>query len=221
MRTPFVGREHELRALARQLDAGASVVLTGAYGSGRTALIGELARRRPSGRFVSWQHGMTTRAMRASAGARAGVMTGLRAVIEPGAVIVVDDIVRVSTQRLRSFRELTTSGCQIVAIVERSMRPEDLVRLRVALGAAPIMVVDSLSVRAADRYFALCCQMLGWGWSEPEIRATARATHGHPLTIRMTLEAAMARRPAEGPEPPTVSARQYEKKPSNGDGVRR
>ena len=221
MRPPFVGRERELRVLGRHLGAGSSVVLTGAFGSGRTTLIAELARRLPSRRFVCWREGASMRVTLATARVIASATATHSAAPGPGVVIVVDDVAHVSAQRLRCFRDMTGLGWQVVAIIEQSMQPEEIVRLRAALGAARFVVLGSVSSGAAQRYFARALGALGLKWTEDEIRATATATHGHPLTMRMTLDAAISRWRPETLERPAGRVRLQEKKPSNGDGVRR
>lgn len=52
MTTPFVGRGRELRCLRRYLHDGRNIVLVGAFGSGRTALVRELASALPQKRFL-------------------------------------------------------------------------------------------------------------------------------------------------------------------------
>jgi ABC-type transport system involved in cytochrome c biogenesis ATPase subunit len=64
MLMPFVGRTCELRRLARLLDKGRNVVLTGVYGSGRTTLLRQLAGKERSRQFVFWDSRNSQRALR-------------------------------------------------------------------------------------------------------------------------------------------------------------
>jgi hypothetical protein len=226
MRAPFVGRTRELRCLCRHLDNGCNIVLTGSFGSGRTTLVRELAAALRPRRFVFWDGTAAQRVIRASIdeSMRWGIRDG-RTTREGHAVLVVDDITHVTAPRLRFFRELVRTGrCQIIVIVERSTRLEEIDRLRAVLGAAPLIHLGSLGPRMAERYFSLAALEHGLGWTVHEIRGTARSTHGHPLTMRMTLELAIG---AAGPaavaktERPAECIRLHEKRHSHGDGVRR
>lgn len=194
MLTPFVGRTRELRRLARLLNDGRNVVLTGAYGSGRTTLLHQLAAKERGRQFVFWDDRRSQRALRVTVEKLCAVRTIHNRPTERTApVVVLDDVVRITTQRLRSLHELTrTTRCQIVAIVEGSVPGGDVMRLRVALDSARFVCLGPLSRSATERYFSLAAQEQTLGWDWDEIRLTARSTHGHPLIMRATLDAAMA-----------------------------
>lgn len=220
----FVGRTSELRRLAQLLDEGRNIVLTGIFGSGRTMLIRQLASNERHRQFVFWDTRQCQRALRITV----EKLYTVRAVpkrrgdhILP--VVVVDDVAQITAQRLRSLRELVRAHrCQIIMIVEGSTPPSDVTRLRVALDAARLIRLGPLSRIAADRYFSLAAREHAFGWTLDEIRCTARSTHGHPLTMRATLEAAVAatRRAhvhgtLSGNDPSSLERH------SRGDGVRR
>ena len=205
MSTPFVGRVRELRSLRRFLDAGYSVVLTGPFGSGRTSLVGELARKLRSSRFVAWKEAESRRLVRiAVRDAAIGARTS-GSVIRSRVVLVVDDVVHLTAQRVRCLRELVrTLQCQTIVIVESSMPPDEIARLRAALGAARLLRLGPLSRRAVEQYFSESVRTLGLNWSSDEIRGTARATHGHPLTMHTTLEGVIGRERKADWERPVV-----------------
>lgn len=202
MKAPFVGRVRELRLLRRFLQDGYSVVLTGAFGSGRTALVRELARTMRNWQFVAWKEGESRRRVRAAVRDAAIETRTTGSASGPRIVLVVDDVVHLTAQRLRCLRELArTLHCQSIVIVESSMRPGEVARLRGALGAARFVRLGPLNPRAVQRYFAETVSTLGLEWTRGEIQGTARATHGHPLTMRTTLEG-IHRRPAQDAQQP-------------------
>lgn len=185
---PFVGRTRELRRLHAWLEAGRSVVLTGMFGSGRTALVQQLAaERRDRCRFVFLEPDATRtelrRLVRLAAAAK-----------EPRSmVLVIDNVCRLTPQKRTRWRELTQNGVQVILIVERSVPSEMLLILRAALGAAPLLSVGPLAPGAAREYFIECSKRFGLGWTPNEIHGTARSTGGIPLMMRTTIDASLHR----------------------------
>ena len=194
MWTPFVGRTSELRLLARLLDEGRSIVLTGVYGSGRTALLHQLAGKERYRKFIFWNSRDSQRALRITIEKLCAVRTGRnRPADRTPPVVVLDDVARITAQRLRSLRDLVRgTRCQIIVIVESCVSNGDLTRLRAALEAARLVCLGPLTRNATERYFALAAREQTLGWNLDAIRSTARSTHGHPLIMRATLEAAVA-----------------------------
>jgi energy-coupling factor transporter ATP-binding protein EcfA2 len=226
MKMPFVGRTAELRCLSRYLDEGRNIVLTGSFGSGRTTLVRALASALPHKRFVFWGDGDSRRAIRvALEGSPDGRQRNSRAPVVGQTVLVADDVVHLTAPRTRFLRELVQTGRgQIIVIVERSMPNEEVARLRAALGAARLMRLGPVSSRMAERYFSLAAARHQLRCTAEQIRGTARSTHGHPLTMRTTLELAVATARSAAEEIVERSAdavRLHEKRQSHGDGVRR
>jgi hypothetical protein len=226
MLTSFVGRTRELRRLARLLDEGRSIVLTGVFGSGRTMLVRQLADNERSRQFVFWDSCSSQRALRITV----EKLWAARAVHNsagdrtPPVVVVIDDVIQITPQRLRTFRGLVRAHrCQVIVIVERSVPSFDVTRLRAALDAASLLRLGPLSRSATERYVSLAARDYRFGWTADEIRSTARSTHGHPLTMRATLEAAVAARQERGVSHGTVSGVDSSslERHFRGDGVRR
>ena len=185
----FVGRAREMRAVVGWLERGRSVVITGPFGCGRTTLVDAVASRlTPRYRFV---HLEPNRAFRPQ----------LRDVIAHAAntmrphVVVWDDIVRLTAPAARVVRDLLLHDrVQIIAIVERAMAADDLVRLRSILGSAPVLTLNPLTRRDAARYFTDASARHRLNWSRSDIHTLAVASHGFPLGMRLTVEAACRER---------------------------
>ena len=181
--TRFTGRDGELRQLSRLLAEGRNIILTGVFGTGRTALIHQLARAERR-QFMFWCSKDSYRTLRLA-------VRRSRAV----PVVVMDDVVHVTPQRLRLFRELLRARrCQFIVIVERSLPDGELMRLRAALQAPRPICLGPLSEEATERYFALAVREHGLNWTPDEIRLIAQSTHGHPLIMRATIDVAVAGR---------------------------
>lgn len=106
-------------------------------------------------------------------------------------MLVIDDVYRLTAQKRARWRDLTHNSVQTILIVERSLPSEVITNIRAALGAAPLLSLGPLSIAAVERYFVECSSAFGLGWNKTEIRGIARSTNGIPLTMRMTLEAAI------------------------------
>jgi hypothetical protein len=122
VRLPLVGRTRERRVLTRELNGGRNLVLTGVYGSSRTALIRALAAGIPQADFSFWGERDTRRTIRAAV-ARAHCAGGAGEMGSRRLVVVMDDVVHVSRLRLRFMHELLRdTRCQIVAVVAGPVR---------------------------------------------------------------------------------------------------
>lgn len=202
MQTPFVGRTRELRHLTRWLDQGRNIVLTGPFGSGRTTLVRRLAEQTTDTyRFVWLPTSGTRREMRRA-------LDDVVSTQGPRVVAVLDDVARLTSPKLTFLRKLVPRGpASWIVIVERSLDDTALLRLRAALGAAPLVRLGPLSFAEVEQYVAACIRTRGLRWSTSEIRACARASQGFPLIVRWSMDAALRVQNGASQTPPAQARR--------------
>lgn len=99
---PFVGRTRELRRLREWLDARRSVVLTGAFGSGRTALVRQLASEVSTSCCFNYLDPTVTRAE-----LRRLTQMSTQRRDSRRLVLVIDDVCHLTPQKRARWRELT------------------------------------------------------------------------------------------------------------------
>jgi len=192
--TPFVGRSRELSRLRTLLDARRNIVLTGTFGSGRTALVRRLADMNAGAYHFVFVDGNSTRReidrqIRTAASRVSGRVVG-----------VLDDVVAVTTPRLRFLSaEVQSDHASWLVIVERSLDATALERLRGALGAAALIRLGPLSQAAAERLVSDGLRARHIEWDVTSLRAFARTAHGHALTLRMGVEAVLRSRGIDEP----------------------
>jgi hypothetical protein len=210
---PFIGRRRETAWVRAELEAGRSVVLTGIWGIGRTALAKrvaeELARewlfvftdfdRAPgqvwrdlfSAIFPVAQErlrteGRSAKWMRHRISSRR--LEGRRRY-----VVVLDNVARLTTPRLDAIRRLR-ERFQVVAITEAFLPEEASVALCAALWARRPLQLGHLSEAAVVAFFEECSRHHGFGWGEGEVLGLARAVNGFPLGMREAVAAELRRR---------------------------
>ena len=210
---PFVGREKETRYVRGELDAGRSVVLTGPWGIGRTALArhvaAELARERlfafvdlEGGPAEVWRVLFPTFFPRAHARLRGSSrpVSWLRHRVlsrdvedRRRAVVVVDGVARVTPQRLDSIRRLR-ERFQVIAILEHFVPDPARTAVCSALWARPALELPHLSRAATASFLEECSRRHGFGWGRGEVRGLARAVAGFPLGMCEAVAAELRRR---------------------------
>lgn len=211
---PFVGRRRETARVRAELEAGRSVVLTGIWGIGRTALARhvaeEMAREwrfvfadfdRAPGRvwrdlfaaiFPRVQERLRTEG-RSATWMRFRV-SSRRLEDRRRHVVVLDDLARLTAPRLDAIRRLR-ERFQVVAIAEAFLPEEASAALCAALWARRPLRLGHLSEAATAAFFEECSRRHGFGWGEGEVLGLARAVNGFPLAMREAV-AAELRRPA-------------------------
>lgn len=198
----FIGRQQELARIHRLLLSGRNVVLTGAYGVGRTALLRQLARETvKEWRFVFIDGSQTAgeicerlvralfperpvppRSAAVSWRTERHVIADRRIHSKVPVVVVLDDVAKVTRQKLDFIRWLKDlDKFRIIAVTERFLPEEDLTRLRTSLIPAPLVVLSRLGPAATHQFFETLAKAHGLPWGREEIHGLALATHGYPL----------------------------------------
>jgi hypothetical protein len=198
----FVGRRRELRRLRLLLESGRNAVVTGPYGSGRTALVRRLESQLTRHyRFLFVAPSDTRAELRdavASMVKRARARSTPASGTPSGVVIVFDDVVRVTAQRARLIRGLLDDDrVRIIVIAERSVTGNELLRVRAMLNAAPVLHVGPLRESDVEQYVAACANAAGIGTASRELHGIARSTNGYALGLRLTVQSALRVRPVE------------------------
>ena len=209
---PFVGRQKEAAYIRNELDAGRSVLLTGIYGIGRTALARYVSREmardwffvfadfaRDPGRI--WRDVFAVVFPKAQARLRSEPRsvswTRFRvchqALEDPRRhVVVLDNVARLSAPRLDLVRRLR-ERFQVLAIAEDFLPEAARAALCGALRARPPLRLDHLSGAATVAFFEECSRRHGLGCGPGELRGLARATGGFPLGMSEAMTAELRR----------------------------
>ena len=196
-----------------ELEAGRSVVLTGIWGIGRTALARRLAEEMAQEWlfvFVDFE------------GAPGQVWRDLFSAIFPRAqerlrtegrsakwmryrvssrrledrrrhVVVLDNVARLTAPRLDAIRRLRERFL-VVAIAEAFLPEEASGALCAALWARRPLRLGHLSEAATVAFFEECSRRLGLGLGAGEVLGLARAVNGFPLGMREAVAAELRRR---------------------------
>jgi hypothetical protein len=207
----FVGRQEESARIRQELEAGRNLVLTGPFGIGRTALLrhvawelrdaltftflsgggtaGKMCQELFLALFPQERAALRAGAVRPAAQRRAIAGAALRG---PRArVVVLDDIAKATRQRIDFARWLRgLDRLRVVAVTERFLPEEALLRLRTALAPAPLLVLDHLDAAKARAFFQAWSEQHHLGWGPEQVRGLVQATRGYPLGMRETVGAA-------------------------------
>lgn len=189
------------------LVAGRNVILTGAYGIGRTSLLRHMARSMARNwRFVFLDGSRTGGRVcvdlfaalfpHASDGgpstlpyrwARHRIVT--RPPEDPRShVLVLDDLARVSAAKLDLVRRLVRAGrFRLVAVPEAFLPPAKLSRLQAALQAGAPLRLRPLRLDDAEQFFREGAWTLETTWSRARIHGLAVASRGFPLGMKQLL----------------------------------
>jgi hypothetical protein len=211
----LVGREREEARLASALGRGRNAVVSGKYGSGRTALVRHLAKTcEGEFRFAFCDFSAPPRATwaalaaafvpgkRREASIRQTSYRTLRAQVlgtslgeGPPAVVVLDDVRRVTPARFDLVHRLTvTDRFLFVAIVEPHLPDAERRRLLACLAPIERLRLGPLSQPAVRDFLARASAERDLSWTPEKIEAVARGTGGYPLSMRLALERGEERR---------------------------
>jgi len=198
----FVGRTQETNRIIRLIERKNNVIVTGKYGIGRTSLINHIAAiTQNQWRFVmvdfslfpaKVEHALLSKLVPPKKPSRNPSHINPHRVLrdylgrqgEP-LLIVLDNIARVSSQKLAFIRRLNRERrLRFIAIVEDFLPEKDLFLLRKELIPAQIITLRHLSVKNGGQLFRYFSEKYRLDWSDSQIKMLATATQGYPLGIK-------------------------------------
>lgn len=209
MGTCFVGREKEIRKLTKAIEGERHVIVTGSYGIGRTRMVRQVAE---SGnlkrRFVFVDFSKTPvevcdkllTAFRPKASSRRAVrnaryrigrnlLAGMRLPEGPKPVIVLDNIGRLTRQKLSFLRDLNLENRYLfIAVVESFLPEHSLFLLRACLFPSETILLRHLTLRNAQGFFQCVAGRHGLSLTNDDLTVLARTSAGYPLGMRETAE---------------------------------
>jgi hypothetical protein len=115
-------------------------------------------------------------------------------------VVVLDDMVKITRQRLEFLRWLRGLGrFQVIAVVEHFLPEADIFKVRTALAPAPLLVLEYLDKPTTREFFETWSREHALAWGTPQVRGMVQASHGYPLNMQ---ELALSATPAPSLGPP-------------------
>jgi hypothetical protein len=199
------GREREIAAITEALAQDKNLILTGKYGIGKTTLVKEAAKmNRERWRFLFADFSKTPskvcndllvalkpkrspvgRKRRVSYKDGRSLITDLASKDNRRAMIVLDNIEKLTPQRLDLIRHLAQGEPFLfIAIPERFLPEEDLFHLRACLYPSKIIKLRYLSASLTAGFFRYCAKKHRFQWTESDIHVLTLATKGYPLAMR-------------------------------------
>ncbi len=215
--TPFIGREREMAGIRKALTGKRNLVVTGKFGIGRTSLIKQFARlneeqwrflfadfSQPPARVCHEilsqlkpkSHDLSRGRIRSLGYKRAeSLIISLASKDKRQYVIALDNIEKLTPQRLRLIRDLIRERVFVlIAIAEPFLPEEDLFQLRVCLYPSTLMMLRNLSAEQTAGFFRYFGNKNQIPWTESDIHVLSLAAKGYPLAMREFVTRAIERR---------------------------
>ena len=214
----FVGREKEVRKLTKALEGGRHVIVTGAYGIGRTRMVRQVVEngtqvrrivfadfsktpgdvcekllafflpRTPTGRVVRSAHYKIGR----------NLLAGMKLTDERKPVVVLDNIGRLTRQKLSFLRELNLENRYLfIAIVESFLPERSFFLLRACLFPSETITLRHLTVQDSRGYFQCVARKHGLSLMNHDLTFLAETSGGYPLGMSETAQRLLKRNRAE------------------------
>lgn len=209
----FVGREREVTQVAEALARGRNVVVSGLFGTGRTALLHHVAKtlggdwrfafadfeRPPAEICAQLLEGLggrlpgesRDRRRRRPAAGRSGYLAVRAALLRTAAagprpaVLVLDNAWRVSAAKSALLRALAAAErFRFAVVIERFLPAADRARLGAWLEPASRISLGRLDLSASTAFFSQFAAAHRIAWSPAEIDGLARAAAGYPLSMQ-------------------------------------
>ena len=214
MKMCFVGRENEIRKLTKALEGGRHVIVTGPYGIGRTRMIqrvAETGRRERRFVFVDFSKtpgevcekllaafrpkapsGRVVRSARYKIGRN--LLAGMRLPEGPKPVVVLDNVGRLTRQKLSFLRDLNLeNGYLFIAVVETFLPEHALFLLRACLLPCEMIPLRHLSLRDSREYFQCVARKYFLSLTNHDLMVLVEASGGYPLGMRETAQRLLKR----------------------------
>ena len=189
----------------RSLGQGRNVLLTGRFGVGRSRLVKHISKlysdtwqflfadfSKTAARFCNDMvnqlvphrgrplRNRYTRLMYAK-----DIILGKKRAMDPPRVVILDNIGKISHQKLSFIRDLRFDGeLLFIAITESFLSETDLFLLRSVLYPSQFLSLRNLSKSETIVFFRNVSQRKRLGWSENFIRDLAASTEGYPLLMK-------------------------------------
>jgi len=201
----FVGREKEIEQIGEALEEGKNVIILGKYGMGRTRLIRHISdMMQKQRRFLFLDFSETPGKLCQELVAKLWPQRERRARDEFSTyrsarfriislnlsdsrehVLVLDNIAKLSAQKLDFIRYLAwAKRFQFVAIVESFMSKDDLLRLRVQLFPAGVIMLQYLGKKDVCAFYQNLSERYRLHWTASHVKNLAEITGGYPLRMQ-------------------------------------
>jgi len=213
MTVRFVGREREQARILRTLERGRNLAVSGKFGSGRTTLLRYTSKTCVDRfRFVfvdfsqppraTWEalahwasgarHHSKGKGKRVRIGYRTLRAQALRGAPDgPPAVVVLDNVERVTAARLDVVKRIRTAACyQLIAVLEGHLPDYERQALLRWLAPLDFLRLGPLPDSEVRKLVSEVARDLELAWSNDKVAAVASGTGGHPLALRLALERA-------------------------------
>lgn len=206
----FAGRAQETRRIIKALERGESVIISGRFGMGRTALARHIADMSGSRwRFVFVDFSKTPAVIcrhlarelfpahtaRQDAAyihykpARFAVLN--RAPEDPHQhVLVLDNIEKITPQKAELLYMLTAEKRFLFIAITESWLPENQYhQLKVALLATCTVTLGHLGPASSRSFFSHFSKKYGFHWSDEHINSLRQQAAGYPLSMKEIINA--------------------------------
>jgi len=213
----FIGREREMAGIRRALTGRRNLVVTRKFGIGRTSLIKQFARLNDEQwRFLfadfsqppakvchdllsqlkPKSHDLSRRRIRSLGYTRTkSLIISLASKDNRQYVVALDNVEKLTPQRLSLIRDLTREGVFIfIAIAEPFLPEEVFFQLRVCLYPSTLLRLRNLSSEQTARFFRYLGTKNHFPWTESDIHVLSLAAKGYPLAMREFVTRALERR---------------------------